>query len=155
MIGTENGGRSYKGSAELFTTLNDLEPSVGIVRSALDAKSKNPPTVDLRNWVRVKDSIRNFVYGNFNPGLLPRDHPLRQEIFENMASTAGLFMALEPQVFVSKIRCRVFRTWKAAEDYYSNALREAKFHFIGEKEIEPEIDDAEELKGEASSQSST
>ena len=24
----------------------------------------------------------------------------------------------------SKIRCRVFRTWKAAEDYYSNSLRE-------------------------------
>ena len=70
-----------------------------------------------------------------------------------MASTSGLFLALEPQVFVSKIRCRVFRTRKAAEDYYSNTLREAKFQFKGEKEIEPEIDDAEELKPTALAES--
>jgi hypothetical protein len=36
--------------------------------------------------------------------------------------------------------------WEAAEDYYSNTLREAKFQFAGEKEAEPEIDDAEEIK---------
>jgi hypothetical protein len=101
--------------------------------------------VDLDDWVKVKDSIRNFVYQNFNPGLLPPDHPLRREIFENMASTSGLFLALEAQVFVSKIRCRVFRNWKAAEDYYSNTLREAKFALAGEKQPEPEIEDAEDL----------
>lgn len=81
------------------------------------------------------------MYQNFNPGLLPQDHPLRREIFENMASTSGLFLALEPQVFVSKIRCRVFRNWKAAEDYYSNTLREAKNALAGEKQAEAEIDD--------------
>jgi hypothetical protein len=85
------------------------------------------------------------VYQNFNPGLLPQEHPLRREIFENMASTSGLFLALEPQVFVSKIRCRVFRNWKASEDYYSNTLREAKFSLAGEKQAEPEIEDSEEL----------
>jgi hypothetical protein len=63
-----------------------------------------------------------------------------------MASTSGLFLALEPQVFVSKIRGRVFRTWKAAEDYYANSLREAKFGLVGQKQPEPEIEDAEELK---------
>jgi hypothetical protein len=137
----------YKGSRRLFATLNGLEPSVSQIRAAKFAKSKaTVPVVNLDDWLKVKDSVRNFVYENFNPGLLPQDHPLRQEIFENMSSTSGLFLALEPQVFVSKIRCRVFRTWKAAEDYYSNTLREAKFQFMGEKEIEPELDDAEELK---------
>ena len=62
-----------------------------------------------------------------------------------MASTSGLFLALEPQVFVSKIRCRVFRNWKAAEDYYSNTLREAKFTLSGDKSPEPEVEDTEEL----------
>jgi hypothetical protein len=90
-------------------------------------------------------AVRNFVYQNFNSGLLPQDHPLRREICENMASTSGLFLALEPQVFVSKVRCRVFRNWKAAEDYYSNTLREAKFSLVGEGQPEPEIEDAEHL----------
>jgi len=132
----------YRGSKQLFETLNHLEPSV---RAARFDKSRTPPTVNLDDWVKVKDSVRNFVYQNFNPGLLPQDHPLRREIFENMASTSGLFLALEPQVFVSKIRCRVFRNWKAAEDYYSNTLREAKFSLIGESQPEPEIEDAEDL----------
>jgi hypothetical protein len=136
----------YKGSRKLFTTLNPLEPSVSQIKAVKSGKNKSTPVVDLDDWLKVKDSVRNFVYENFNPGLLPPEHALRQEIFENMSSTSGLFLALEPQIFVSKIRCRVFRTWKAAEDYYSNTLREAKFQFKGEKEIEPEIDDAEDLK---------
>jgi hypothetical protein len=102
--------------------------------------------VILEDWAKVKDALRNFVYQNFNPGLLPPEHPLRREIFENMASTSGLFLALEPQVFVSKIRRRVFRNWKAAEDYYSNSLREAKSTFAGEKQAEPEIDDEADLE---------
>lgn len=134
----------YRGSRQLFETLNQLEPSVFTVKAVRPEKDR--PVVDLDDWVKVKDSIRNFVYQNFNPGLLPQDHPLRREIFDNMASTSGLFLALEPQVFVSKIRCRVFRTWKAAEDYYSNALREAKYTLAGERGAEPEIEDAEELK---------
>ena len=102
--------------------------------------------MDLEDWGKVKDSIRNFVYQNFNPGLLPQDHPLRIEIFDNMSATSALFLALEPQVFVSKIRCRVFRNWKAAEDYYSNTLREAKYVLMGEdKHVDIEIEDAEDL----------
>jgi hypothetical protein len=135
----------YRGSRQLFETLNQLEPSVYSARSARFDKSRTPPMVNLDDWLKVKDSIRNFVYQNFNPGLLPQDHPLRREIFENMASTSGLFLALEPQVFVSKIRCRVFRSWKAAEDYYSNTLREAKFSLMGEKHSEPEVEDSEDL----------
>lgn len=135
----------YRGSKQLFETLNQLEPSAYSAKSARSDKGKAIPVVDLDDWAKVKDSVRNFVYQNFNPGLLPQDHPLRREIFENMASTSGLFLALEPQVFVSKIRCRVFRNWKAAEDYYSNTLREAKFSLAGEKQPEPEIEDAEDL----------
>jgi hypothetical protein len=139
----------YRGSRQLFETLNQLEPSVSSVKAARFDKSKAAPTVSLDDWVNVKDSIRNFVYQNFNPGLLPHTHTLRREIFENMASTSGLFLALEPQVFVSKIRCRVFRNWKAAEDYYANTLREAKFSLSGERAPEPEIEDSEELLSEA------
>jgi hypothetical protein len=135
----------YRGSKQLFETLNQLTPSVFSIRSAASDRNKPVPVVDLDDWLKVKDSVRNFVYQNFNPGLLPQEHPLRREIFENMASTSGLFLALEPQVFVSKIRCRVFRNWKAAEDYYSNTLREAKFSLRGERQPEPEIEDAEEL----------
>ena len=135
----------YRGSGQLFATLNELSPSVGAIHSAKEAKSKSLPSVDLDDWMKVKNSIRNFVYENFNPGLLPAEHLLRREIFENMASTSGLFLALDPQVFVSKIRCRVFRTWKAAEDYYSNSLRELKYQLVGEREIEPEVEDAAEI----------
>jgi len=49
---------------------------------------------------------------------------------------------------VSKIRCRVFRNWKAAEDYYSNTLREAKKTLAGEQQPEPEIEDAEDILAE-------
>lgn len=136
----------YKGSRQLFETLNQLGPSVYAVRSASFGKTKVQPVVDLNDWAKVKDALRNFVFQNFNPGLLPQDHSLRREIFENMASTSGLFLALEPQVFVSKIRCRVFRNWKAAEDYYSNTLREANFVLIGEKQPEAEIDDDIDLE---------
>ncbi len=136
----------YKGSRQLFETLNQLGPTVYSVRSALSGKTKVPPVVELKDWANVKDALRNFVYLNFNPGLLPQEHPLRREIFENMASTSGLFLALEPQVFVSKIRCRVFLNWKAAEDYYSNTLREAKFTLQGEKQAEPGIDDDIDLE---------
>jgi hypothetical protein len=135
----------YKGSRQLFETLNQLGPSVYDVRSAIADKAKVPPTVDLNDWRKVKEAIRNFIYQNFNPGLLPQDHALRREIFENMSSTSGLFLALEPQVFVSKIRCRVFRNWRAAEDYYSNSLREAKLALVGEKHPEDEIEDEEEV----------
>jgi hypothetical protein len=141
----------YRGSKQLFETLNQLKPSVYIAKF----EKKTPPTVSLDDWIKVKDSIRNFVYQNFNPGLLPQDHPLRREIFENMASTSGLFLALEPQVFVSKIRCRVFRNWKAAEDYYSNTLREAKFSLAGEKGTEPEVEDSEDLPPEVKTPSAS
>lgn len=134
-----------RGSQQLFESLNQLEPSVYEVKSTRFEKNKALPVVDLDNWIKVKDSIRNFVYQNFNPALLPQDHPLRHEIAQNMASTSGLFLALEPQVFVSKMRCRVFRNWKFTEDYYAETLRVAKFSLAGGVHPEPEIEDDEEL----------
>ena len=56
---------------------------------ALADRPKERPEVDLEDWLKVKDSVRNFVYENFNPGLLPQDHPLRREIFENMVFDIG------------------------------------------------------------------
>lgn len=130
-------------SRELFAVLNALEPSVYKLRPFLNgAKSgAHVPTVGLQDWKTVKEAIRNFVYQNFNPGLLPPEHHLRREIFENIGSTAGLFLALEPKVFVSKIRGRIFRTWKAAESYYADTLRQAKRSFEGAEDAEADIDD--------------
>ena len=95
----------------------------------------NVPAVSLKDWKKIKESVRNFVFHNFNPGLLSTSNPLRMQIFENIGSTSGLFLALEPQIFVSKIRAPIFRTWRAAEDYYSNTLREAKQPFEGHQVV--------------------
>ena len=136
-------------SRELFAVLNQIEPATYKIRPFLSgngSKTKNqPPQVDLVDWKTVKEAIRNFVFQNFNPGLLPYDHPLRREIFDNIGSTAGLFLALEPQVFVSKIRGRIFRTWKAAENYYADNLRQARRSFEGAEDVEPDLDESEEV----------
>ena len=113
------------GSYELLKGLNQIGPSPWEVKNK---KGANAPKIDPEDWVSLKEAIRNYVYSNFNPGLLPYDSQLRQEVFEKISSTAGLFLALAPQVFVSKIRCRFFKTWKAAENYYSNSLRELAKH---------------------------
>jgi len=134
----------YRGSRALFTVLNQEGPTVYEVRK-YTGEGGEQPKVSLETWKRVKEATRNFVYENFNPGLLPGDHPLRIEIFGKISSTAGLFLALEPKVFVSKIRCRIFRSWKAAEDYYSNSLREARNYFAGLTDVEPELEDTTDL----------
>lgn len=138
------------GSRELFSHLNGLPPNLRDVRPHLpDWKeappAQPPPEVKLVDWRTTKDAVRNFTYQNFNPGLLPWENPMRRDIFEKIGSTAGLFCALEPQVFVSKIRARIFRNWRAAEDYYTNTLRELKSHFSGGSS---DIDDDEEAPGE-------
>jgi len=104
-------------------------------------KETSKPIVGLEDWCDVKEAIRNYVFQNFNPGLLSPEHPLRRQAFENITSTAGLFLALEPKVFVTKIRCRIFRTWKAAEDHYADTLREAKRALQGAADIEIDADD--------------
>ena len=132
----------HQGSSELFRSIHELEPQVNIVRSFFETKKTQEPTVDLRDWLKVKDVIRNYIYENFNPGLLPDDNPLRNSIFDRITSTAGLFLALEPQVFVSKIRARIFRTWRSAEDYYTNSLRQLKYAFQGAQAIgDDDMDD--------------
>ncbi len=139
-----------EGSHEIFSHIDRLSPNLYEIRPFLDARGEdsgngNAPVVALSDWKTVKEAVRNFVYQNFNPGLLPFENHLRREIFESIGSTAGLFLALEPKVFVSKIRGRIFRTWKAAEDYYSNSLRETKRILGGDRNIEPEIEDAEPI----------
>ncbi len=118
------------GSFELFKSLNGVSPSVHEARKAKGDRG-NPPAVqvDARDWVRMKEALRNYTFNNFNPSLLPGENSLRQDIFDKITSTAGLFLALEPQVFVSKIRCRIFKSWKAAEGYYANSLRQLKSAF--------------------------
>lgn len=127
-----------EGSQALFQELNQVGPPLHL------GKGFNPKPVQVESeiWRKVKEAIRNFVFNNFNPGLLPYGHPLSQRIFDGIASTTGLFLALEPQIFVSKIRCRIFRSWKAAEDYYANSLRQAQSQLKGEPV--PEIIDDED-----------
>lgn len=134
----------YTGSRALFAVLNQYGPTLRAIRTG--SSSGDRPSVNLNDWRNVKDAIRNFVYENLNPGLLPHDHPLRVEIFSKINSTAGLFLALEPRVFVSRIRCRVFRNWKAAENYYANSLRETRNYFADSQEVEPDIEDADDAE---------
>jgi hypothetical protein len=141
-----------RGSHQLFAKLNSLPPHAHDVRPFIDthvAKPKtSPPVVGLGDWKTVKEAMRNYTFQNFNPGLLPNDHPLRKDIFDKISSTSGLFLALEPQVFVSKIRARIFRNWKAAEDYYANSLRELKRFLQGQEQV-----DADEEESESSEES--
>jgi len=109
-------------------------------------RNAQSPAIDLESWKAVKEAIRNFTFENFNPGLLPDDHWLRRNIFDKISSTSGLFLALEPQVFVSKIRARVFRTWKAAEEYYANSLREARNAFLhADLDVEPDDEEPQQI----------
>lgn len=112
-----------EGSQALFQELNSVGPPPVFTSNS---QNMNPVEIKGKDWKSTKESIRNFVFNNFNPGLLSSSHPLRVRIFSGISGTTGLFLALEPQVFVSKIRCRIFRTWKAAEDYYANSLRQAQ-----------------------------
>lgn len=115
------------GSFELFKSLNYVAPPVHVARNAKPEKGRSATVqVDARDWVKMKEALRNYTFNNFNPSLLPGENTLRQDIFDKITSTAGLFLALEPQVFVSKIRCRIFKSWKAAEGYYANSLRQLK-----------------------------
>lgn len=134
----------HLGSSELFKALNQIGPTASQVRAALklaSGQTLSDPVVDLNDWLNVKEALRNYVFNNFNPGLLPDDNQLRQDIFQKISSTAGLFLALEPKVFVSKIRCRVFRTWKSAEDYYANSLRQLSVALEGKTPTDIEVDD--------------
>lgn len=101
-------------------------------------------TVSGREWRLHKEAVRNFVYENFNPSHLPEGNKLRDQIFDNISSTSALFLALEPQVFVSKIRCRIFRHWRAAESYYVNTLRALK-RALKEGKAKPNIGDVDDF----------
>ncbi len=133
-----------EGSQALFQELNAAGPPLTFSDKPHRQK---PVEVSGPVWKSVKEAIRNFVFNNFNPGLLSYSHPLRMRIFNGISGTTGLFLALEPQVFVSKIRCRIFRTWKAAEDYYANSLRQAQATFRGEAAelVDDEEDDSERV----------
>ncbi len=124
-----------QGQRQLFTYLNRLGPGTyQDPKKALDEVKVQP-----EHWRTIKEAYRNLTYQNFNPGPLPAEDPLRIEVFEKISSTSGLFLALEPQVFVSKIRARVFRDWRATESYYANSLRLLKRSLDGE--VVEEADD--------------
>lgn len=109
-----------RGSHEVVSYIESLGPPTGH-----DDRAKNVE-VEGYTWNEIKTAIRNIKYRNFNPASLPSDHELHKSIFEKVSSTSGLFCALQPQVFVSKIRARVFASWRAAEDYYANSLRQLR-----------------------------
>lgn len=132
-----------QGTHELFRYIHKVGP-------ALEHENKKPVSVEARDWRLHKEAVRNFVYENFNPAHLPDDHPLRSHIFGSISSTSALFLALEPQVFVSKIRCRIFKHWRSAEQYYVNTLRQLKRQLstgkLSEADAELDLDDEELTK---------
>ena len=99
-----------KGQRQLFSTLSRLGPPLYKVRPFVfgNGDPKKKPTVELADWKRMKEAVQNFTRNNFNPGHLPNEDSLKQEIFAKITSTSGLFCALQPKVFVSKIRTRIF-----------------------------------------------
>jgi hypothetical protein len=132
------------GTQSLFQVLERTGPSLS--EFGYDAADARGAKVERNDWRVVKEGIRNYVYQNFNPGLLPDHHPLRVDIFQKIKSTAPLFMALEPKVFVSKIRCRFFRNWRAAEGYYTNTLRQLARKFKNEPvDVDDELADIAEV----------
>ena len=132
------------GTQSLFQVLERTGPSLS--QFGYDEGEQKGAKVGRDEWRLVKEGIRNYVYQNFNPGLLPDHHPLRIDIFQKIKSTAPLFMALEPRVFVSKIRCRFFRNWRAAEGYYTNTLRQLARKFRNENvETDDELADIAEV----------
>lgn len=72
----------HRGTLELFEELSRLPPALHDVRPAADAGKKIE--VDARSLKRLKEATRNFVYQNFNPGLLSGQHKLRRDIFEKI-----------------------------------------------------------------------
>lgn len=132
------------GTQSLFQVLERTGPSLS--EFGYEESAAKGSRVEKGDWRVVKEGIRNYVYQNFNPGLLPDQHPLRIDIFQKIKSTAPLFMALEPQVFVSKIRCRFFRNWRAAEGYYTNTLRQLARKFKNEPvDVDDELADVAEV----------
>jgi len=136
------------GTHELFRHLHNVGPGI-------DFNNRSPVSVESRDWRLHKEAVRNFVYENFNPSHLPEGNRLRDQIFTNISSTSALFLALEPQVFVSKIRCRIFRHWRAAEAYYVNTLRQLKRQLTSSKpsgtgDIDVDDDDDPETEAAAS-----
>jgi hypothetical protein len=110
-----------EGTHEVFADLRNVGP-----RYDYDWSNTNPVSVPADDWRRLKEAVKNFTFENFNPSNLSDGNALKDKIFSNISSTSALFLALEPQVFVSKIRCRIFRHWRAAEAYYVNSLRSLK-----------------------------
>jgi|GEM_PF-2541336 len=132
-----------QGTQALFKHLNTVGPLVPKNGSARNHDSSTP-MVKPSDWKSMKEAVRNYTYQNFNPALLPSSSDLKMDIFQKIGSTAPLFLALEPKVFVSKIRCRFFRNWRAAEGYYSNSLRQLAYKLRGEAgEIDEHFDDDE------------
>lgn len=141
-----------QGTLRLFEHLNRVGPSLHVfghsegrgAKTSTKEKAEKSSPVKADEWRALKEGVRNYVYQNFNPALLPDTDPLKIDIFQRIRSTTPLFLALEPTVFVSKIRCRIFRNWKAAEAYYSNTLRQLRkqlsgdaVEFVSEEDSEP------------------
>jgi hypothetical protein len=84
---------------------------------------KQHPFVNLRDWKLVKEAVRNFVYQNFNPGLLPFEHHMRQEIFGNISSTAGLFLAPALGVTLSQSGGEVEQAFRSGLNFLLGQVR--------------------------------
>lgn len=139
---------------EMFIVIEGMKPSLYDTQQMIE-KENLVVNISSRDWLRVKEFARNFVFDNFKPSVLPDGNPLKKEIFDGIKSAEGLFLALEPPKFVSKIRGRIFRTWKAAEDYYANSLLKLKQGAITEEEIElEEIGEEKPEAGKEEEQSS-
>ena len=137
----------HKGASEIFNHLNTIRSYKDRSQDYEKSKKNQKIEIEAKTILAFQDAINNFVNNNFNPSGLPDGNALKREIFEKISSTSALFLALEPQVFVSKIRCRFFKSWKAAESYYANSLRNVAKTSKDTQTYEPEPDPEEESSG--------
>ena len=132
----------HSGSLEIFNHLNTKRSVEDRKKDHERSKKNEKIEIEARTILIFQEAIRNFVNNNFNPSLLPDANMMKNDIFEKISSTSALFLALKPQVFVSKIRCRFFKSWKAAELYYANSLRTVAKNYkhmqISESDTDPE-----------------
>ncbi len=77
----------------------------------------------LSDWKSLKMATEQLRYGYIGPNLLPDDDPLKQRVFSAFNETSTHLLAMKPPGPVSKVRGRIFATWKDAEANYTGSLR--------------------------------
>jgi len=103
----------------------DLEPRARDLDAEIRKGKAANPTValPLALWKDLKYATEQLRYGFIGPNLLPDTDPLKQRFFNAFNETSTHLLAMNPPGPVSKVRGRIFASWKDAEANYAGSLR--------------------------------